>query len=226
MLFGNSDILTIVGWVVTFILGVISTIITQSFTREKKFLKWAIVSEIDLSPTHHLKAAPSVPIKILVKGIEARSVHSVQLQIVSSGNKEIQDVEVQVGFGLSATLMSFSTDEDLGAWSQHVVLENDSKNGLIKLKHINPGQRLTLNALVKDYKTGDATIDVAAPGVAIRQSSVVDISLVGGVLKTASFSLMGVRLDPQVSQTALLVGEVRRLRETVALAIEERAGKP
>lgn len=164
--------------------------------------------------------------KILVNGLEAESVHSIQVQLANSGNRVVEDIDICVRFGPDAKIMSFSTSEDLGAWAKFVNLTNGDKEGVVGLKHINPGQKLTIDALVMDYVKGNVSLDLSAPGVSIRQSTVLDVSLVQGVLKTASFSLMGVRLDPQVSQTALLVQEVRNLRMAIAKAVEDGKVKP
>ena len=122
--------------------------------------------------------------------------------------------------------MSFAVGDDIGAWSKFVALANNEKEGVVNLQHINPGQKLTVDALVMDYNAGDVTIDLSAPGVSVRQSTALDVSLAGGVLKTASFSLMGTRLDPQVSQTALLVQEVRNLRLALSKAIDDEKARP
>jgi hypothetical protein len=178
----TTNWVTIVGWPVTFLLGMCATLISQRILREKKAITWAVFSEIDLSPSRYLKADKTpVPLKMLVGGVEADVLHNVRLQIVNSGNKEIENVESHINFGPETKIMSFSLVGELGAWKQFVRVANDGKEAHIDFKHINPKQKLTVDALVVNYSPGNTTMDLSAPGVSLRQSTPFDISLIGDV---------------------------------------------
>ncbi len=227
----TTNIIAIIGWGVTFVLGVIATLTTQRFLKEKKKLTWAITNENDFSPSQHLRpGATAPPIKILVGGVEADAVHSVQVQIANSGNKEVEGVTAVLRFGDKAQILNLSLQGELGAWKQFVTLVHDKNEGLLEFKHINPKQKIIIDAMVMNYTAGGATVDASAPGVFVSQSTAIDVSrfgnaLIGNVLRTASFSMLGVRLDPQVTQTALLVEEVRNLRLALLKGIAENETK-
>ena len=67
------------------------------------------------------------------------------------------------------------------------------------------------------YKAGDFAVDMAAPGVTLKQTD--QISLEVGIGKAAgtaiSMGLFGIKYEPTATQTSLLVNEVRGLRKVL-----------
>ncbi|HED36877.1 MAG TPA: hypothetical protein ENI76_01320, partial [Ignavibacteria bacterium] len=43
-----AELITIIGWPITFILGVVATILAQKFTTQRKRISWSVVNESSL----------------------------------------------------------------------------------------------------------------------------------------------------------------------------------
>jgi hypothetical protein len=69
----TGELITIIGWPVTFALGVAATIIAQKFTKQRKRISWSLVNESALLSEETLQELTEgfhVPLKIIVKGNE------------------------------------------------------------------------------------------------------------------------------------------------------------
>jgi hypothetical protein len=215
-----TNIITIIGWPISFILGIAATLITQRIQKERRIISWSLTRETDLSPRRHNAEVPTygVPIRILVDGTEEDSLHHVEVGIGNTGNKELQNIELHLGFGEDAKVKHVKLKSDLGVWSKHIALANETKKVVIRMDHINAGQIAAIECLVADYTSGDATVDMSAPGVNLVRTAALEGLANDISLGSFGFGFMGLRYDPAARQTALLVQEVRSLAKIIAKA--------
>lgn len=171
--------LTIAGWIVTFVLGIAATIVTQTMLRKRKMFDWVVSDETNLSP-HIDPAKAPVPVKILVGGREEDSLHSVTVRLRNSGNVELENIAARISFGANARVVHWKFANDLGLWEGAVSTEITDAAALVRFKHINVGQDLTLNFLVSSYQAGNTVVDMSELGVQLRQiREVATISALG-----------------------------------------------
>jgi hypothetical protein len=99
----NSDWVTIVGWGVTFILGIALTLITQHFKRKKKQIGWSLVSESNLlshstQEALELETGFGVPVSVLVGNNQVSDLSTVRIKVGNTGNIELQNLTLHFRF--------------------------------------------------------------------------------------------------------------------------------
>jgi hypothetical protein len=88
----TGELITIIGWPVTFALGVAATIIAQKFTKQRKRISWSLVNESALLSEETLQELTEgfhVPLKIIVKGNEETNLSTLRGNWCQSLNCEL-----------------------------------------------------------------------------------------------------------------------------------------
>lgn len=218
-----SDWITIIGWPITFILGILATFIVQKISQKRKTIQWAVVSDIDLSPTSKVKNSDwnqKVDVKVLIDGSEERTLQTISLQIMNTGSVELENIVAEIKFGGEAKLHHFQVTEKLGAWDKKLRFEKFDNSLNVCFEYINKGQILPLSFLLSDYISGDVSVDIGAPGVHVSETSALSISAVAGELnKGLALGIPGVSYDPNAIQTSILANEIRELKQVISAAL-------
>lgn len=221
------DLITIIGWPITFALGVASAVLAQKFTKQRKRISWSLVNESSLLSEESLQELSEgfhVPLKVLVNGNEETNLSTLRVKVANTGNIELENIKLHFSFGANAVAHVGRYIGDLGVYRHSLHLEKNRNVATLDITHINNGQSFEVEFLVAGYKAGDFSVDMAAPGVTLKQTD--QLSLEVGIGKATghalSIGLLGVKYEPTATQTSLLVNEVRQLRKVIEQAINKQ----
>jgi hypothetical protein len=223
----TPEVITVIGWGVTFVLGVLATILAQRLTKQRKRISWSLVNESSLLSEESLQEISEgfhVPLKILVNGNEETNLSTLRVKVANTGNIEVENVQLHFSFGENAVAHVGRYLGNLGVYRQSLHLEKNRNVATLDIAHINNGQSFEVEFLVAGYRPGDFCVDMAAPGVTLKQTD--QLSLEVGIGRATghavSVGLFGVKYEPTATQTSLLVSEVRELRKVLERAIKRR----
>ncbi len=223
----TPELITMIGWPVTFALGVAATVLAQKFTKQRKRISWSLVNESSLLSEESLQELSEgfhVPLKILVNGNEETNLSTLRVKVANTGNIELENIKLHFSFGTNAVAHVGRYIGDLGVYRQSLHLEKNRNVATLGIAHINNGQSFEVEFLVAGYRTGEFSVDMAAPGVTLKQTD--QLSLEAGIGKAAghavSVGLFGVKYEPTATQTSLLVNEVLQLRKVIERTINKQ----
>ena len=218
-----AELITIIGWPITFILGVLATIIAQKLTTQRKRISWSVVNESSLLSEESLQEISEgfhVPLKILIDGVEETNLTTLAVKVANTGNIELENITLHFSFGENAKANVGRYLGDLGVYRKSLHLQKNGNVATLDVSHINKGQSFEVEFLLSGYRTGDFAVDMAAPGVTLKQTD--HLTLEVGIGKAAgsaiSMGLFGIKYEPTATQTSLLVSEVRGLRKVIERA--------
>ena len=144
-------------------------------------------------------------------------------KVANTGNVELENIKLHFAFGENAKAHVGRYIGNLGVYRQSLHLEKNGNVATLDISHINNGQSFEVEFLVAGYKAGDFSVDMAAPGVTLKQTD--QLSLEVGIGKAAgnaiSLGLFGVKYEPTATQTSLLVNEVRKLRKVIERSVNK-----
>ena len=218
----SDNWITIVGWLVTFIFGVLATLIVQRLSKTRKIIAWSVFNESDLlseSIMQEISTGFQVPVSISVNGINEQSLSTMRIKIGNAGNIEIENIKIIFNFGENAQLYVGRYVGDLGAYRDALHLEKNDNNASLTIKHINSKQSIEVEFLVGHYNLGDITVDMAAPGIILKKVENANFDIKAGILSSIGLGVMGIKYDPNATQTALLVEEIKKLRTFLSATI-------
>ena len=210
-----SQWISIVGWPITFVLGISATLIAQKLGRSRKRISWTVANESDLLSREVLDDLSSgfeVPIQILVNNIPQAALSTVRVKLVNTGNSEVEDITLHFRFGDSASVHVGRYLGNLGSYRDALHLEKDGNSARLNVDHMNQKQAIEVEFLVGNYNPGDFVVDLAKTGVELRRTDIATIEAGASLGASIGLGIMGVRYDPVATQTALLVQEIRKLR--------------
>ncbi len=214
----TSDIVQIVGWPVTFILGIAATLIAQRVGKKKKRISWSLVSESNFLSKEALEQINTeflVPIKVLVGDVEQTDLSIVRVKVANTGNIEVEGFILNFAFGSNAKVHVGRYLGELGAYRQALHLEKTGNSANLNIQHINPKQSFEVEFLVGNYHSGDFNVDLSAPGVILQRTDLATLESSKKILKSISYGAIGVKYDPNAAQTAFLVEELKKLRQVI-----------
>lgn len=223
----SAEWVAIIGWPVTFVLGVAATVLAQRLTKQRKRISWSLANESSLLSEESLREISEgfhVPLKIMINGKEETNLNTLRVKVANTGNIELQGVKLHFSFGEDAVAYVGRYIGDLGVYRQSLHLEKNRNVAALDIAHINAGQSFEVEFLVGGYRTGDFSLDMAAPGVTLKQTD--QLSLEVGIWKATgnalSVGLLGIKYEPTAIQTSLLVNEVRQLRKAIEQGIKKQ----
>ncbi|MEW8508991.1 MAG: hypothetical protein AB2598_20085 [Candidatus Thiodiazotropha sp.] len=214
----TSDLVQIIGWPVTFILGVVATLIAQRIGKKKKRISWSLVSESNFLSKDALEQINTefrVPVKVIVGEAEQSDLSIVRVKVANTGNIEVENFTLNFDFGSEAKVHVGRYIGKLGAYRQALSLEKTGSSAALSIQHINPKQSFEAEFLVGDYHPGDFNVDLSAPGVSLQRTDLAALEASKEILKSISYGAIGVKYDPNATQTAFLVDELKRLRKVI-----------
>lgn len=210
-----SDWLTIGGWLATFLLGMVATVIVQRINRKRSILAWTVLSENTLLP-RETSIELDVPVRIVVDGLDQESLSVVNVRLGSAGTEVIKDFTAVVKMNPGAHILKARLLDDLGEFATHVTWLASSNRLDIKFDYLNPEhQRIDLELLVGGYELGSTQVDLSAPGVVLQRREAARWDVQVSFVRSIALSIMGVRYDPTVSPLTEIADELRHLRRYV-----------
>lgn len=219
-----ENTLVVAGWVVTFVLGLITAIVVQRLGKTRKRVSWSLVGESSLLSQHDLEGLKSgfgVPVGILIEGQPVDDLSILKVRIGNTGNDHINSIRLHFSFGDQAKVYVGRYVGDLGVYQDALKLEKTPNESSLSIDHMNKGQVLELEFLVSNYDPGEFSADMAEPEVELRKTEnlTAELSISKGVFATLSMGMLGLRYEPAAVQTALLVEEVKALRRAIEKTI-------
>ncbi|MFH2099415.1 MAG: hypothetical protein ABIJ95_07900, partial [Pseudomonadota bacterium] len=160
----QSAWIEIFGWIATFILGIIATLISQRVLRKKKIIGWTIVNESNLLSAailNNIQDGFGVPIKISIGESNETTLSTIRIKIGNIGNTAIGNFTVYFKFGDSAKVYVGRYIGDLGVYQSKLSLYKHDNEAIIKVRHINCGQFFEVEFLVGNYQSGGVVVDMA-----------------------------------------------------------------
>lgn len=220
----TSDWLTVVGWVVTFALGVVATLVVDRARRRRKEVAWSIVSESELV-SDDIANRTGLPVRVLVGDQEQESLSVVTVRVGSRGNEVIEDLPVTFRFNQGARQIVLRTTNGAGDplwdYKKHVNPNPYAPNEcLVHFDFINPEQTVEFEFLLGGYELGSVDLDCAAPGVSFTRRDISRWEIPDQFLGKVGLGIMGVRYDPTVAPMIEIAGELRSVRRQVSRLAE------
>ena len=86
----TAELVSIIGWPVTFILGIVATILAQKFTKQRKRVSWSLVNESSLLSEESLQELTEgfhVPLKVMVNGNEETNLSTLRVKVARYNQK-------------------------------------------------------------------------------------------------------------------------------------------
>lgn len=222
----TSDIMTVVGWVVAFLLGVLLALITQRINRIRKRLGWSLVGESNVlseAALEDIVAGFQVPLEIRVDGAEVTDLSIIRVMVANIGTVELKELSVLFNFGEDARVYVGRYLGDLGVYRQALRLEKQENTAALRISHINRAQSFEMEFLVGHYHAGDFSVDMAEPGVLLKRVSRLWLEAGPPIMRLVSVGPFGIKFDATALQTSLLVEEVRGLRQLVGKHLKEKS---
>lgn len=208
----------ILGWLVTFALGILSGgFILPRLTRKRTILKWALVSESDIVPKQ-LSELLGLPVVLLVGSATPASLSVVKLRIGSGGEEVIKDLDFVVSFSPGASILNVRPVDDLGEYNRHLKWKIDHSKCRLSAAFLNPRQGFELEFLVSDYEQGTADVDAAAAGLEMRRRDPTKWEIPTSVLRGIGLSIIGARHDPTAISMSEIATELRAVRRYLTRA--------
>jgi len=213
----TSEWISIGGWFVTFCLGVIATLLTQRLAKKKRTIGWSLMSESNLlsEAVEQISHGFGVPIDINVKGREVNDLSTIRVKVANIGNIELQNLTLHLLFGEHSEVYLGRYLGELGVYREALTLDKSKNRATLAVQHINRGQSFEIEFLVGNYHSGDFSVDMAEPGVVLREVSSIKLEKELAMLKFIGMGVAGIKLDRTAMQTSLLVDEVRALRRSI-----------
>lgn len=209
---GLKDWIAIIGWIVTFALGIVSGgLILPRLTRKRAILKWALANETEIVPKE-LSQRLGLPVVLSVGGSNPTSLSVVTLRVGSAGEEIIKDLDLVVSFNSQASILNAKPADDLGEYERHIKWTVDRNRCRVALAFLNPGQEFRLEFVVSDYDPGSADVDAAAPGLQLRRRDPSKWEIPTSVLRGVGLSVIGVRYDPAAISMSEIASELRAVR--------------
>ncbi len=208
-----KDWLPAIGWVVTFILGIISGgIVIPKLTRKRKIIDWAVLSESDVIPKE-LSKTLGVPVTITVGDKQPNSLSTIEVRIGNGGNEVIENVTVVVSFNKDSTILNVRPLEDIGELGNHIDIESMKSSTKIQLEFLNQGKSFDIEFLLSNYDLAAVNVDAAAPGLELRRRDPSRWGLPTSFLQGIRFEMLGLKYDPTAISMNLIAEELRALRK-------------
>ena len=218
---GTREWLIVVGWLVTFILGIASGYIVLKLTAKRKVLAWA-TSEVDVIPSQ-LSKIVGIPVNITVGNESISSLSIVKVKIGNVGNDTIEDFNTSVHFNKDCKILDSRVPQGLGAYSDKIQWTTTSNSTNINFKFLNPGISFQFEFTLSSYKPGYVDVGCAAPGVVIKKESgeFLETELARSLLGF-SIGILGasVRYDPTVVAMREVAEEIRRIGREIRKPIK------
>lgn len=170
----TNNVVTIVGWLVTFALGLISALLIQRRTRTRKVLKWTLVHQSDLfarDVLSDLESGFGVPVKVLVSGKEESELSTIRIRLANAGNVELENLTLSFRCGTAARVYVGRYIGNLGLYREKLKLSKQENSATLRIAHINPQQKFELEFLVGKYRPDEFSVDMAEPGVTLKRES-------------------------------------------------------
>lgn len=209
----------IIGWPVTFLLGIASGgIIVPRLIRKRQILTWAIMNEAELVP-RELSQTLGIPVILQVGDARPASLSALTIRIGNSGNELIKDLSMAIVLNEGASILKVRFPKGQGEYASHVRWTTDKGRCRITADFINQDHYFELEVLSSDYDPGTADLDAAAPGVELRRTNA---SRWDSVVSSALFSIKGVKFsipftgigyDPGSAAMSDVAEEIKALRK-------------
>ncbi len=206
--------ITIISWPIIFILGLLSALIITKYTKKKKVLSYAIISEIDVfTPDQFIDY--EIPINIDINGISENSLSTTRLRIGNRGNTEITNFSIAIRFGEETKLHFEKLICDSKSYEDTIEITRSINFVKLDIGHLNKGQTFEIDFILSNHTKGEIQVELAEPGVMIKKIDPIKFDFPVGLLSGVSIGLFGLRTDPSAQHTKDLVEELSRLRKIV-----------
>lgn len=139
----NGDWLTIVGWVVSFALGLASALIVQRRGKVRRIVGWSVARESNLlskAVLSDMAEGFQVPIELRVDGQPTAAVSTVTVAVANIGNATVSNATLYFRFGEGARVYVGRFLGRIGAYKNKLQLEKKKDTAVLSIEHINPSQ--------------------------------------------------------------------------------------
>jgi len=194
----QSDIIGIIGALSTIIIGLLSWFISASHmkkTMERKELQYSM----KISPLINkdlFKETNKLEIKYEDDIIEELVL--LEITIINSGNMAIENPPIRIESKDATYIIPAYLDDVPDGYEDHWTIEReDGETSLIKVNHINPGQKIKAKFLMDKMPPENPMFICATPNLKIKRIADIEIS-------TTALSILDV-IYPSISSTIKLI---------------------
>jgi hypothetical protein len=194
-----KDFIPIIGWIVTFVLGVLSGgVIIPRLTRKRKILAWAVMSESDLIP-RELSKQIGLPVVLEVGNYNPESLSIVKIRFGSAGNDVVEKITIAIYFQSGAHIIDARPASSLREYGKNGIQWNTDQNFCnLEVAFINPGKSFEFEFILSNHERGIIDVQAPAPGLGLQRTSptVWDVEVHPLIARSIGLSFLGIRIDP------------------------------
>jgi len=210
----TKDLLTLVGWPVTLVLGILSGgVVIPRLTKKRKVLAWAIMSEADLVP-RELSNVLGLPVVLQVGGEQQDSLSTVTIRLGNAGNEPMENISIVATFGKAARVLNVRPAADLGEYAKHVSWSVSGNRCQVDAKFVNAGFHFELDFVLSAYEPDSADVDAPTLGVKVQRRDPTRWEIPRSWLHGFGLNLFGLQYrsaDASMAEIASELGALRRL---------------
>lgn len=210
-----KDYIPIIGWVVSFLFGILSGgIIIPRLTRKRKIIAWAVMSESDLIP-RALSHQIGIPVVLTVGNHNPKSLSIVKIRFGSAGNEVVEKFAIAISFQSGAQIIDARPASNLREYGQDGIQCNTDKNFCnLGVVFINPGQSFEFEFILSNHERGIIDVQAPAPGLELQRTSptVWDIEVHPLIVRGIGLSFLGIKIDPAAMAMNQIADELRSIR--------------
>ena len=205
--------LTVVGWSVVFILGILAAVITERFKRKQKIIVWGVVNETAFVAAQISKQL-GVPVKLLVGTTAQDCLTTLTLRFENVGNEVLEALSAKIVFNPTCTLLKEPDRSEFGEFGQHISFRREEAATRVTFDFLNPQQKLKLDFVLSGYEPGACSVDMAAPGVRLirRDGKSLQLPSLLDAFRGVGLNVLGVHYDPSVAALEEIAFELRAIR--------------
>lgn len=213
-----KDYLPVIGWFITFALGVLSGgIIIPRLTKKRKVIAWAVMSESDLIP-RELAQVLNMPVVLQVGNYQPNSLSLVKLRFGNAGNDVIENFRIAVSFSERASILEVRPIKILREYRNKINWTFQNNTCHLEVEFINPGKSFELEYILNDHEAGAIDVDLAGPGLELRRqaASLWDKEFsptIGKLQRGFGVNLLGFQIDYTAIAMTEIAEELREIRK-------------
>jgi hypothetical protein len=216
-----KDYIPIIGWMVTFTLGVLSGgIIIPRLARKRKILAWAIMSESDLIP-RELSKQIGLPVVFQVGNYNPDSLSITKIRFGNAGNDVVEKVTIVIYFQSGAHIIDARLASNLREYEKGIQCNTDKNFCHLEVSFINPGKSFEFEFILSNHEEGIIDVQAPAPGLELQKTSPtgwdnrVSSLIERSILRSIGLSFLGITIDPTANAMNQIADELRSIRKSL-----------
>jgi hypothetical protein len=213
-----KDYIPVIGWIVTFFLGILAGgIIIPKLTRKRKILAWSVMSESDLIP-RELSQQIGLPVVLQVGNYSPDSLSVVKIRFGNTGNEVIEKIDIDIFFQSETHIIDVRPTTSLRSYGKNNFPYNFVDNNChLQVPFINSGKSFEFEFILSNHEPRIIDVQAPVPGLEIQRTSpkIWDVEVPSLIARSIGLSVLGISIDPSAFAMNQIADELRSIRKSL-----------